>query len=222
MRHDLIRIYTLLLLSGLFLPLLRTRAEVIDRVVAVVNGRVLTQLSLEKDQLMREILSGPTVSAAVGVEAQKNDQKSLELIIDQSLIREQMMQYSSVEISAVEVESETERLTKDWGGKETFESALKTRHFTLDEMKSRIRWQLEVLKFIDSRFRQFTVVEPKEISDYYQQVFLPAVIQSKLTAPAQAEVEDKIRALLAEEKVNQQLEEWLKSLRQVSSIQIMK
>ncbi len=222
MRRDLIKILILLFLPIHLLSVLRTRAEVVDRVIAVVDGKVLTQLSLEKDSLMKAIISGPTAISTQGAEAQNDDQKFLDLIIDQSLIREQMMQYAEVEISSDEVESEIKKLIQDWGGKEAFETAIKSRHFDLDELKIRIHWQLEVLKFIDSRFRQFTVVEPKEISDYYQQVFLPELNKKKLTAPAQAEVEDKIRALLVEEKVNQQLEEWLKSLRQNASIQILK
>ncbi len=170
---------------------------------------------------MQEIISGPNDSSTQAAKAQIDDQKLLDLIIDQSLIREQMSQYAEVEISSDGVDSEMHKLMLDWGGKETFEAALNNRRFTLDELKNRIHWQLAVLKFVDSRFRQFTVVEPKEISDYYQQVFLPEVNKKNLAAPAQADVEDKIRALLVEEKVNQQLEEWLKSLRKNASVQIL-
>jgi hypothetical protein len=221
MRCNLNTIFLLLSLPISILSALRSQAEVIDRVIAVVDGKVLTHLSLEKIRLMQEIFSGTTAPSTAGVEIQNHDQKFLDLIIDQALIREQMVQYAEVEVSPNEVESELQKLALEWSGKESFETALKSRRLTLDELKSRIHFQLAVLKFVDARFRQFAVVEPKEISDYYHQVFLPEVNEKKLTAPALVEVEEKIRALLVEEKVNQQLAEWLKSLRQNASIQIL-
>jgi hypothetical protein len=221
MRRNLNTIFLLLSLPISILSALRSQAEVIDRVIAVVDGKVLTHLSLEKIRLMQEIFSGTTAPSTASVEIQNHDQKFLDLIIDQALIREQMVQYAEVEVSPNEVESELRKLALEWSGKESFETALKSRRLTLDELKSRIHFQLAVLKFVDARFRQFTLVEQREISDYYHQVFLPEVNEKKLTAPALVEVEEKIRALLVEEKVNQQLAEWLKSLRQNASIQIL-
>jgi hypothetical protein len=196
--------------------------EIIDRVVAVVNGKVLTQLALEEEKEFQKIISGHSSAPQSLASSQTKDEKLLDLMVEQSLIREQIRQYSEVEISFEEVALEIELLRKEWGGNEAFEVELKQRHLSMEGLKNRTRWQLQVLKFIDSRFRQFAVVEAKEISSYYEQIFLPELNQKKLAPPPQAEVEEKIRVLLLEEKVNQQLEEWLRALKQNASIQILK
>jgi hypothetical protein len=84
-----------------------------------------------------------------------------------------------------------------------------------------VQLQLQVLKFIDRRFREFIVVNPAEIESYYKDQFLPDLHKRGIgEAPALSEVEEKIRDILIEKKLNVQVEEWLTSLRTNATIQV--
>ena len=77
------------------------------------------------------------------------------------------------------------------------------------------------MKFIDYRFRQFVVVDTKEIEAYYQNQFLPELQKrNAVPAPALADVEERIRKIVTEEKLNTQVDEWLASLRKDATIEI--
>jgi hypothetical protein len=90
-----------------------------------------------------------------------------------------------------------------------------------EEVREHLRWQLQVTKFFDYRFRQFAVVDPREIEGYYREKFLPELAAKGVERqPPLVEVEEKIRAILAEEKVNLQIDDWLKSLRESASIEV--
>jgi len=77
------------------------------------------------------------------------------------------------------------------------------------------------MKFFDYRFRQFAVVDTREIEGYYREKFLPELAARGIEKqPSLAEVEEKIRGILTEEKVNLQIDVWLKSLKESASIEI--
>jgi DNA-binding transcriptional regulator GbsR (MarR family) len=77
------------------------------------------------------------------------------------------------------------------------------------------------LKYVDNRFRQFAVVDPAEITTYYQKMLIPELEEKGIRQfPPQSEVEEKIQEILTEEKVNQAIEEWLASLKETANIHI--
>jgi hypothetical protein len=101
--------------------------------------------------------------------------------------------------------------------------AKKTAELKIDmaALRDRLRWQLQVMKFIDYRFRQFVVVDTKEIEAYYREQFLPELQKRKaVPAPELADVEEGIRKILTEEKLNIQVDEWLASLRKDARIEV--
>jgi hypothetical protein len=60
-----------------------------------------------------------------------------------------------------------------------------------------------------------------EIEAYYQNTFLPELQErNALPAPPLADVEERIRKILTEEKLNVQVDEWLASLRKDAAIEI--
>src|SRR4030095_9742529 len=132
-------------------------------------------------------------------------------------MREQIQQFPGLEIDDEEVESQIASVEKNVGGVEK----LAEMKIDIGTLRDRLRWQLQVMRFIDYRFRQFVVVDTKEIEAYYQNQFLPELQKrNALPAPELAEVEERIRKIVTEEKLNTQVDEWLASMRKDATIEI--
>jgi peptidyl-prolyl cis-trans isomerase SurA len=195
------------------------RAEIIDRLVAVVNRQIITLGDVEQELRQQELDPFTGDRTAVGSSQQQKVAQELvvQRLIEQTLMREQIQQFPGLESDDEQVESQLAAAEKKIGGAEK----LAEMKIDIQALRNRLRWQLQVMKFIDYRFRQFVVVDTKEIEAYYQNQFLPELQKRNASpAPALAEVEERIRKILTEEKLNAQVDEWLASLRKDAAIEI--
>jgi hypothetical protein len=195
------------------------KAEVIDRLMAVVNRQIITLGDVEQEVRMQEIdpSSGDLAGASSSQRQSVTQESVVQRLIEQTLVREQIQQFPGLEIDDEQVESQVAAIANKLGG------AKKAAELKIDmaALRDRLRWQLQVMKFIDYRFRQFVVVDTKEIEAYYREQFLPELQKRKaVPAPELAEVEEGIRKILTEEKLNIQVDEWLASLRKDARIEV--
>jgi len=195
------------------------RTEVIDRLMAVVNRQIITLGDVEQELRMQVV--DPTAGDLAGVNSSQQQKMNQEVVvqrlIEQTLIREQIQQFPGLEIDDEQVESQVAAVEKNVGGA----GKLAEMKIDIGALRDRLRWQLQVMKFIDYRFRQFVVVDTKEIEAYYQNQFLPELQKRNvLPAPELADVEERIRKIVTEEKLNTQVDEWLVSLRKDATIEI--
>jgi SurA-like protein len=197
-------------------------AEIIDRILAVVNQQIITLGDVEQERKFQEM--GLSEMDALQNREAKEKQVQFDLtqrLIEQNLIRQQIQQFPGTEVSAEGIATQIASIRDKFGGAERWEQTLRTLHITQEELKSRVEWQLQVMKFLDYRFRQFVIVDQKEIRDYYSNNLLPALAAKGIKEqPPLPEVEEKIREILTEEKLDVQLDEWLKSLKESASIEI--
>jgi hypothetical protein len=198
------------------------RAEVIDRIVAVVNQQVITLGDVEQEEKFQDLGLVADPLAEDRKETQKLIQSEIiHKLIQQRLIRDQVLSFPGSEVNSSEVERQMEALKQKWGGEQQFQRMLAGDDISLDGLRQRLEWQMQVLKFLDSRFRQFVVVEPKEIEEYYTKEFLPELAKRGETInPPLTQVEEQIRQIIAEDKINAEVDSWLKSLTQSATISI--
>jgi hypothetical protein len=83
-----------------------------------------------------------------------------------------------------------------------------------------VGYQLEILNFIEQRFRQGIQISQQQIEDYYHQTLLP---QYKLgeTAPSLDQVAPRIQEILLEQQVNVLFDNWLNSMRQQGDVEVL-
>jgi hypothetical protein len=81
---------------------------------------------------------------------------------------------------------------------------------------------MQVLEFIEDRFRMGIRIEQADIDDYYKNTMIPAYEKEKATPPAEATIADRIQEILLQERVNKLLDDWLTALRAQGSVRIMK
>lgn len=202
---------------------LASHAEVIDRLMAVVDRQIITLGDVEEELKFQEVDPRVTETGLPSAaRSQKlNQELALQRLIEQTLIRQQIRQFPGVDVTDDEIDAQLAEMQKKAGGAAAWTKALEEHGVALEPLRERVRWQLEVMRFIDYRFRQFIVVDSNEIEAYYKSQFLQDLRQRGVQPQLPlAEVEEKIREILTEEKLNVQVEEWLASLRTSAAIEV--
>jgi peptidyl-prolyl cis-trans isomerase SurA len=203
----------------LAVPCSSSQAEIIDRIVATVNGHIILQSDWD-DALRYEAFSGGRPLNRLSTE----DRKSvLDHLIDQELLREQLRSPDSQHASAEEVASRVAEIRKQYPEGESesgWHTLLRTYGLSEDDLKIRVAAQLDLMSLVDSRLRPAVNIDNKSIESYYQQELLPQLHQSGGQSVPLAEVSGKIKELLTQKKITQMLTAWLQNLRTGSQIRL--
>jgi peptidyl-prolyl cis-trans isomerase SurA len=201
----------------LTLAFLSSDAEVIDRIVASVNGHVILQSDWE-DALRYEAFSSGRPLDRLTSEDRK---AALDRLIDQELLREQLQAPDSSHASAEDIDQRVAEIRKQYPNADSEPGWLAILHnygLTPEELKKRVATQLDLMTLIDSRLRPAVNIDNKSIESYYQQELLPQLHQSGEQTVPLAEVSGKIKELLTQKKITQLLAAWLQNLRAGSQI----
>ena len=195
----------------------------LDRVVAIVNG----DLMLESDVDAEERFAAFQPFSEPKPETQ---QELLERLIDRALILQQMALQPELPIPDVRVDGELATLRKsipkcaayhcetDAG----WEKFVADQGFTMDELRERWRQRMQVLHFIEDRFRMGIRIEQADIDNYYKNTMVPMYAKEKMAPPAEATIADRVQEILLQEQVNKLLEDWLTALRAQGTVRMMK
>jgi hypothetical protein len=180
---------------------LNGNAEVIDRVVAVVEGHVITLSDLRQERQIR---------AQLGEEPNDEDAALTKQLVDNFLIERQIADYPNLDVTDAEVDSDLEKFNL-------------SANRASDALRNAVRQRIRMQKFFDMRFRQFIRPTDDEIRKYYDEVFLPEArargMQSipPLTDPEMAK---GIRENVIQENLNHEVDGWLKAIRRRSNVEV--
>ncbi len=85
-------------------------------------------------------------------------------------------------------------------------------------------WQqrMDILKFIELRFRSGVDITPVQIQTYYEKTMLPQYAKAHATPPKLAVLSDRIQEVLLEQQVSSLLSDWLKSLKAQGTVRVMR
>ena len=83
-----------------------------------------------------------------------------------------------------------------------------------------LRNRLQILRFIESRFRQGIRISPEEIDTYYRETLLPQYTPGK-AIPSLDEVAPRIEEILLQRQVNVLFDDWLKNLRSQGNVEVL-
>ncbi len=159
--------FLVLLCAVAFAPLNGT-AELVDRVVAVVNDDVITLSELEKEgePLYRNI-SAKTPSASLADTLQDAREHVLDQLIEKRLVA-QKAKAANLSVSDAEVDAAFEQmLAQNKVSKDGFLARLKSEGVTETAYKEDLRGQILQGKLVNTDVRSKVVVTEEEILDYY-------------------------------------------------------
>jgi parvulin-like peptidyl-prolyl isomerase len=201
-----------------------TGAEVaLDRVVAMVNG----DLILESDLDAEERFAGfqPFSEAQ-----QATREELLDRLIDRTLILQQMALQPEAPVGDAAVDEQLAMLRKSipkcaayhCETESGWEKFVADRGFSVEEVQERWRQRMDVLRFIEERFRMGIRISQAEIDEYYKTTMLPAYQKENAPAPPEATIADRIQEILLQQQVDKLLDDWLATLRAQGSVRILK
>ena len=153
----------------------------------------------------------------------------LERLINRDLILQQAKLQPEDAISDDDVKKEIDALRKNnpsckqagCATQAQWEQLLAAHNFTVQAFTQRWRERMEVLHFIEQRFRMGTRITPEEIKDYYEKTMLPEYARRNVAAPKLEVLSDRIQEVLLEQRVSSLLSDWLKSLRAQGSVVVL-
>jgi len=195
----------------------------LDRVVVVVNGDLILQSDVEAEQRFAAFQPFRDQSAVT-------QEQLVERLIDRDLILQQLHLQPEPPIPDAEVDAQLATLRKSIpecaayhcetdAGWEKFAAA---QGFTLAEVRDRWRLRMEVLRFIEQRFRMGIRISQEDIDGYYHETLVPGYRKQNTTPPAEAAVSDRIQEILLQQQVTALMNDWLKTLRAQGSVRIVK
>jgi hypothetical protein len=175
------------------------RAEVIDKVVAVVDGHIITSSDMrqERDILMR--LNEKPID---------DDKALVQQLIDNYLIETQIADFPGIDVTDAEV---TEELQKSVAREGAPPQALR------EAVRLRIRMQ----KYFEERFGQFIHPTDEDVRKYYADVFVREAEKRGLNPiPPLEQVSDMIRNNVTQESLHHEVTIWLEASRRRSNIEV--
>jgi len=209
----------LTLLLTLLAPAPSAVAEVVDRIVATVNGRVILQSDLDEALCYDALLTGRSVADFTDDDVRA----TLDQLIDQELLREQMKSAEFRHATDTEVSARIADARKQYPQAVTddsWRSLLARYHISEKELFAHVRQQIDVMRLVDARLRPAVQIDTKSIEAYYRDQFVPKLKLSGAYEVPLTEVSAKIRELLTEEKVSEMLVSWLQTLRSEGQVHI--
>jgi peptidyl-prolyl cis-trans isomerase SurA len=212
-----------LLMSALTTPAARA-AEVIDRIIATVNGHIILQSDWDEALCYESLLNGRPLNQFTD-----DDRRAvLDRLIDQELLGEQMtsafFRHASEEEAAARL-AEARKQYPEAATPQGWQAVLARFELSEKNLLAHVQQQIDLMRLVDARLRPAVQIDSKTIEAYYREKFVPQLKPSgagetPTGETPTAEVAAKIRELLTEEKVNQLMVSWLQSLRAESKVSI--
>jgi hypothetical protein len=207
-----------LLMSALVLPAAHA-GQVIDRIVATINGHIILQSDWDEAMCYESLLNGKAIN-----QFSNEDRRAvLDRLIDQELLGEQMksayFQHASEAEAAARV-AEARKAYPEAATTEGWQSVLARFGLAEKDLISHVQQQIDLMRLVDARLRPAVQIDSKTIEAYYREKFVPQLKQSGAGDVPPADVAAKIRELLTEEKVNELMVSWLQSLRSESKVSV--
>jgi hypothetical protein len=201
---------------------------VVDRMVATVNsgmcgdtGRskvlclitysdVLWQLALQPDTPLENPSS-------------ENLNRALNLIISQRLILQEAEKLPTIAPTDAEVKAERDKLARQFPSQTEFLQRAASVGLSGDQLTEIVRQRVAIEKYLNFRFRSFTVVTEKEVTDYYRDVWVPRLRRQQpgRLVPELKEVYKEVETELTESKIESDTDEFLDSSRERAEITIL-
>ncbi|MGH9520771.1 MAG: hypothetical protein ACRD2D_14020, partial [Terriglobales bacterium] len=162
---------------------------VLDRVVAVVNNQAILESDLDEE--MHLSVLEPNLPGRG--RSQETSESALRRLISRALIRQQIREEDAqaTEPAAKQVNDRIAELRRqlpvclraNCAAAAGWQAFLAAHDLTEDAVRNYLQNRLEVLNFIELRFRQGIQISPQEIADYYQDTLLPQYLVGEPTPP---------------------------------------
>jgi parvulin-like peptidyl-prolyl isomerase len=195
-------------------------AQVVDRMVAVVNKRVILESELDQEVRLEFLMAGKPLEQA----KQADRMATLDRLIDRSLLDQQAVRSEMLDPEPGELADKVVEIRHQLPGAQTDEGWRKILNdygLTQQDMEENLKSQMRILRLIDLRFRGLVRVDRSAIEAYYNEKLVPQLKAQGAAAPPLNDVSSKIEQILVEQGIDDMLARWMDTLRGQAHIEKM-
>jgi peptidyl-prolyl cis-trans isomerase SurA len=198
-----------------FLTIIASQAEIIDRVAVVVGNRVITESEILREIRLTAFLNGEPLDFSPA-----SKRKTAERLVEQLLIRNEIASSRYPDPAADAADQMLKEVQGKFPTRAQYEQELQRAGINEEELKAHMQRQLITLRFIEFRFRPGIQIGEDEMSKYFNQRLGPELKKTHpemefLLNDYRAEVEEA----LAGELVDKASGAWLKEVRDHTRIE---
>lgn len=197
-----------------------SQGQLIDRIVAIVDGEVITLGQLRRAVALVASDFGAHLAAcrepgnATGAaEADAIEQRALDCMIDGLLMFQHVRRFPQFGVRREDVDVEYARVVGTFPSRQAFDEELRRRGLSPGEVHYDLERQLLVDNYIRLRYRDVVDVRSDELRRYYDEVLAPEMERQGAELPPLESVQEEIRLILREAEVNRRVEDWIADLR---------
>jgi len=195
----------------------------VDQVIAVVNGDLVLESDVDEER--RFYAFQPFRDP--GGEFSRAD--AIDRLIDRTLILQQARLQPDQRVTLDQARAQLDGLRKEIPACKQYhcetvagwEKFVQAQGFTVAAIEELWRERMEILKFIELRFRAGIRVSPDEIKIYYDKTLTPEYVRQKEKPPPLDSISDRIQEILLQQRVGSLLADWLKSLKAQGTVRMM-
>ena len=199
------------------------QGQEIDRVVAIVNGDLILDSDVDEERRFTAF------QAYRDPDGDYSRDKAIERLINRDLILQQIKLRPEDPITDADVKKELDELRKSipecknvCETEAGWQKFVEAQGFTEATLTERWRVRMEVLRFIEERFRMGAHIPDTDIKNYYEKTMLPEYARQHQPPPPLDTISDRIQEVLLQQQVSNLLGDWLKSLRAQGSVVVLK
>lgn len=225
---------TLLLLHIAVLLVQPAHGEIVDRIVAVMDGglsgesstagQIITWSAAYEEACYLALQSGaePPHWPATQSAASDEIRGVVSRLIDQNLLLQALNRSPFAPSSETDVRSRTQGIAKRFPDPQSFRDALARYHLTEAALSRRLERESLIMAFVDSTLRPDVNISSDEIESYYQRTLVPELRLRGQAGeiPPVEEFRDRIQEILVQQEMDRRLEQWLGQLRRNARIEL--
>jgi peptidyl-prolyl cis-trans isomerase SurA len=183
------------------------RAELIDRVVASVNNDVVT---------LSELRQAVAFNAALGGKGngRQLERETREGLINGRLLLQEAYRLKFAEASEQDIAAEVDRLRQRLGSDDAYRAFLDRTGLTEERLGRMLGDRLLIERFVEKKIGLYARVSRDEAQSYFQDH------PNEFKDQRFAQVQKSITAILSEQKVSQQLDQYIAELRDRAVIRL--
>jgi peptidyl-prolyl cis-trans isomerase SurA len=199
-------------------------SRMLDRVVAVVNNQAILWSDIANEVRFSSLDPDADFAATL------TPQAALQELISRTLIQQQVRQEditasqpSSEEVQARLKEMRTELpacVRMNCATESGWQSFLSANGLTASQVEAYLSLRLEMIRFIEIRFRQGIRISQQDIEAYYRTKLTPMYAPGTKVPPLN-DVAPRIEEILLEQQVNVLFDAWLDNLRKQGDVEIL-
>ncbi len=190
-----------------------TRECLIDRILAVVDEDPILASEVE------QVIGLGLVKQRPEEDERQFRRRVLDRLIEQRLQFHEVDEFGFAQIPVEEIEAQVGRIRADFDSEEALEVRLAELGLDPQGLRQVLARQFMVLIYVEERLGPRIFVDLDDIRQYYEEVLLPEIATRGDQAPPLQAIREEVRALLKEQRLNEEIVNWTEELRRQADIE---